>query len=142
MHDKEYFEIAGLIRKHLLELGLDEIAEFNNYAEYEGDDRRSPDGKTLVKLMLAAVDRYLAANAAETVEESLRIIAENIDEGTPPTRALVYVSDEPANSYERLDEPAEVVGLQNTAEIRAKLRRLEQHLLEDSEPAGQDGGAA
>ena len=37
--DVEYFELARPIRDHLLDLGLDDIADFNNYAEDEGEDR-------------------------------------------------------------------------------------------------------
>ena len=88
MDDKEYRELAGLIGEHLSQLGLDEILDLDSYGEYEGDDRKSPDGKTLIKLMLASFDRYLAANASETAEEALRIIADNIDEGTPPSGRL------------------------------------------------------
>ena len=88
MDDEEYFELARLIRNHLLDLDLDDIADFSNYTDDEGDERSLPDGRTLMKLMLASFDRYLAANAAETVEESLRIIASNIDEGAPPSRRL------------------------------------------------------
>jgi len=57
MDDEEYFELARVIRDHVLELGLDDIADFNNYVNDEGDDRSPPDGKTLIRLMLAAFDR-------------------------------------------------------------------------------------
>ena len=142
MDDVEYFELARLIRDYLLDLGLDDIADFNNYAEDEGEDRSPPNGKTLIKLMLAAFDRYLAANASETVEESLQIVASNIDEGEPPMRAAVHVRDDRMAAIQGREEPAEIVGLQNMVEVRTALRRLEQLLLEDFEPPGPDGGMA
>ena len=142
MGNEEYFELACLIRDHLLDLGLNDIADFSNYTEDGGEERSPPDGKTLIKLMLASFDRYLAANAAETVEESLRIIAGNIDEGEPPMRAFVHLSDDRLAVMEDREEPAEVVGLGNMAEMREALRRLERRLLDDPEPAGPDGGMA
>ena len=142
MDDNEYLEIARLIRDHLMDLGLDDIADFSNYAEYESDDQSPIDGKTLIKLMLAAFDRYLVANASETVEESLQIIASNIDEGIPPERALVHARDDRSASITGLEDPTEVVGLRNTAAMRTELRRLERLLLNDSEPSGPHGGMA
>ena len=142
MDDGEYFELARLIQGHILELGLDHIADFNNYANDEGEDSPPPDGKTLIRLMLAAFDRYLAANAAETVAESLQTIALNIDDGESPTRALVHPTDDRLAYIEGLDEPVEVVGLQNIVEIRTALKRLEQRLLEEAEPILPDGGMA
>ena len=140
MDDVEYFELARLIRDHLLDLGLDDIADFNNYMENEGDDRSPMNGKTLIKLMLGALDRYLAANSSETVDEALQILASNIDEGEPPTRAAVHVGDDRMAAIQGREEPVEVVGLQNMVEVRTALRRLEQLLLEDFEPSGPNGG--
>ena len=56
MDDEEYFELARLIRNHLLDLDLDDIADFSNYTDDEGDERSLPDGRTLMKLMLASFD--------------------------------------------------------------------------------------
>ena len=142
MDDREYFELAGLIGEHLSDLGLDEIADFNNYVEYEGDNRKSPDGKALIKQMLAAFDRYLTANASETVAESLQAIADNVDEGPPPTRAVVHVTDDRLASVEGRVVREELVGLQHIAETREALRDLGQLLLEDSEPPGSRGETA
>ena len=142
MDDIEYFELARLIRDHLLDLGLDNIADFNNYVEDEGEDRLPPDGKNLIKLMLAAFDRYLVANASETVQHALQIVARNIDEGEPPMRAAVHFGDDRMAAIQGRERPAEVVGLQNIVEVRTALRRLEQLLLEDSDPSGPDGDMA
>ena len=67
MDEEEYFKLAESIQHHISKLGLDDIANSDNYADYEGDDRLPPDGKTPIKLMLAAFDRYLAANSSETI---------------------------------------------------------------------------
>ena len=142
MDDKEYFELARLIRDHLLDLGLDNIADFNHYVEEEGEDRSPPNGKNLIKMMLAAFDRYLVANASETVQEALQIIARNIDEGEPPMRAAVHFEDDMMAAIQGRERPVEVVGLQNTVEVRTALRRLEQLLLEDFDTSGPDGEMA
>ena len=142
MNDSEYLEITRLIRDHLKHLGLDDIADFSNYAEYESDDPSPIDARTLIKLMLAAFDRYLVANASETVQESLRILAVNIDEGTPPEGALVHARDDRSESNTGAREPTMVAGLPNTVEMREALGRLERFLLEDFEPSGRDGGTA
>jgi hypothetical protein len=125
-----------------LELGLDDIADFNNYTTDEGVNRSLPDGQTLIRLMLAAFDRYLAANASEIVEESLQTIARNIDEGEPPSTALVHATDDRSASIQGLLEPAEVIGLQDTVEMRTALKHLEQRLLEDTESTLPDRGMA
>ena len=142
MDDKEYFDLAGLIGEHLSDLGLDEIADFNNYVEYEGDDPKLPDGKALIRQMLAAFDRYLAANASETVEEALQVIAGNIDERLPPTQAVVHVTDDQSASVEGRVVPEELVGLQHITETREALTDLGQFLLEDSKPPESRGEKA
>jgi len=90
--------------------------------------------------MLAAFDRYLAANASETAEEALQIIADNIDDGKPPQRAVVHARDDRVPSNKGPEGPEEVVGLQHIAETRAALRSLGQLLLEDPEHPEVDGG--
>ena len=37
MDDEEYLELAGLIGQRLSELGLDDIADFGNYMDEEGE---------------------------------------------------------------------------------------------------------
>ena len=59
MDGKEYFAIAGLIQDRPLEPGPEDVADLDNYREYEGDVRKSPHGKTLINQMLAAFDRSL-----------------------------------------------------------------------------------
>ena len=142
MDDEEYFELARLIRDHLLELGLDDIADFNRYLGDEDEGRPPPDGRTLVKLILRSFDRYLAANATETVEESLRIITNSIDEGERPEWALVHAGDHPMHGIRDREVPAEVMGLGRLAEVREALRGLERRLLEDSDSTAPDGGVA
>lgn len=139
MDDEEYLELARAIRDQLLEMGLDDIADFSNYAADESEERPPPDGKTLIKLMFASFDRYLAANAAETVTTSLEIIAENIDEGERPTQAFVYASDEWVAAAEGRKKQMEIGGLGNMAEMRKALKDLERRLLDDTESAEPKG---
>ena len=142
MDDEEFFDLARLIRDHLLELGLNDIADFDHYFGDEDEGRPLPDGRTLVKLILRSFDRYLAANSTETVEESLRIITNSIDEGERPEWALVHVGDHPMHGISDREVPAEVMGLGRLAEMREALRELERRLFEDSDPTAPDGGVA
>ena len=140
MDNEEYFVLARLIRDRLLELDLDEIAEFSNYMEDEGEDRLPPDGKSLVRGMLRAFDRYLAVNALETVEESLRIIGHNIDRSELDIRALVHPTNDGIDVVNGRDIAEPVPTLGNMSEVRNELAILEALLLEDAEDLGPDRG--
>lgn len=96
------------------------------------------DGKTLVKLILGAFRRYLVANASETVEVSLGIIRDSIDEGERPRSALVHLGDERAASMESREIAEPVSTLGNMSEVQSALTRLEELLHEDPEPSEPD----
>ena len=139
MNEEEYLALADLIGRHLVELGLGEIADLGNYMDNEGEERSPPDGRALIKLMLGAFDRYLAVNSAETVEESLEIIRGCIDEGERPGGVFVHLGEEELAVTVGRDGAEPIATLGNMSETRTALRRLAERLLEDSGPPEPDG---
>ena len=142
MTDEEYLQLARLIGERLGELGLDEIADFGNYLDDESEERSLPEGKVLIKRILGAFDRYLAANGAETVAGSLALIRESIDDGRAPERAFLHFDDERSASLAGREAAQSISTLGKLAEVRAELKRLEALLLEDSGPLEPGTGAS
>ena len=141
MDEEDYFELARSIRAHLEELGLHDIADFRNYMDDDDGERPPPDGRTLMKLMLEAFDRYLAVNASETVEEALRTIRESIDGEGAPSTALVHIEDERTAALEGREIAEPIATLGNMSEVRAALGRLGELLLADPEHPPPDRGS-
>ena len=142
MDDKEYLELAGLIGERLVELGLDDIADFGNYMDEEGEERSLPVGRTLVKRMLGALDRYLAANAAETVANSLLVIRNSLDDGLRPETALLHFDDDRLSALAGPEEGVPIPSLGNMVEVRSELHLLEEALMEPPPPSEPDTGAS
>ena len=142
MDDEEYLELARLIGQRLSELGLNDIADFGNYMDEEGEERSLPDGRTLVKRMLGAFDRYLAANAAEAVTESLFLIGNSLDDGARPESVMLHFEDDRLSGLAVADDGVPIPTLGNTAEIRSELHMLEAALMEASSPLEPDSGAS
>lgn len=142
MDDEEYLKLAGLIGRRLSELGLDDIADFGNYMDEEGEERSLPDGRTLVKRMLGAFDRYLAANAAEAVTESLLLIGNSLDDGARPESAILHFEDDRLSGLAGPDEGVPIPTLGNMVEIRSELHMLEAALMEASPPSEPDSSAS
>ena len=128
MTDEEYLILARLIGDRLGDLGLDDIADFGNYLDEEGEERSLPEGKVLIKRMLAAFDRFLAANAAETVAASLKLIQDNIDDGRFPESALLHFDDERSAFVAGGELVQTIPTLGDLAEVRLEIRRLEESL--------------
>ena len=141
MDDEEYLKLAALIGRRLSELSLDDIADFDNYMDEEGEERTLPDGRTLVKRMLGAFDRYLAANAAETVTESLMLIGNSVDDGPRPESAMLHFGDDRLSPLAGLEEGVPIPTLGNMVEIRSELRMLVEALMEPP-PAEPDSSAS
>ena len=134
MDDEDYLELAGLIGQRLEELGLDDIADFSNYMDEEGEERSLPDGRRLVKRMFGAFDRYLSANAAETVTESLLLIRNSLDDGPRPERAMLHFNDDRWSALAGREGSVPIPTIGNMAEVRRELRLLEEALMEPPEP--------
>lgn len=56
MDDEEWAELARIVRDHLQQAGLHEIADFDTYAD---EERQLPAGRDLVKAMLDALQNDL-----------------------------------------------------------------------------------
>ena len=131
MDDRDYLELARSFRDHFKALGLHDIADFRNYIENEDGERMLPDGRTLMKQMLEAFDRYLAMNASETVEEALTTIRKSIDGEEGPETALVHLEDERMATLERRGSAVPIATLGKLLEVRSELGRLREFLLSD-----------
>lgn len=142
MDDEEYLELAALIGRRLSELGLDDIAHFDNYMDEEDEERTLPDGRTLVKRMLGAFDRYLAANAAEAVTESLLLIHDNLDDGPRPEGAMLHFEDDRLSALAGSEEGVPIPTLGNMVEIRDELHMLEEALMEPPPASEPDIGVS
>ena len=142
MDDEEYLELAGLIGERLAELGLDDIADFANYMDEEGEERSLPDGRTLVKRMLGAFDRYLAANSAETVTESLLLIRNSLDDGTRPESAMLHFDDDRLSGLAGREGGVPIPSLGNMMEVRSELHMLVEALMEPPPPSEPGAGAS
>ena len=129
MDDEEYLELAGLIGARLSNLGLDDIADFGNYMDEEGGERSLPPGRILVKRMLEAFDRYLVANAAETVTESLSLIGNCTGAELGPDSALLHFDDARAAALSGRERVSPIPTLGYVAEVRGELRQLREALL-------------
>lgn len=140
MDDEDYFVLARSIRAHLEELGLHDIADFRNYMVDDDGERLPLDGRTLMKLMLEALDRYLAANASETVDEALGTIRESIDGEEAPSIALVHLEDERMAFLEGREIAEPIATLGKMSEAREALRELREVLLEDPESPEPERG--
>ena len=142
MDDKEYLKLAGLIGPRLSDLGLDDLADFSNYMDERGEERSLPDGRTLVKRMLGAFDRYLAANAAEAVTESLLLIGNSLDDGPRPESAMLHFEDDRLSALEGPEGGVPLPTLGNMKEVRRKLHVLEETLMEPPSPSEPDSSAS
>lgn len=133
MNEEDYIELARHIRGHLEDLGLNDIAEIRNYMDDEEGERPPLDGRTLTRQMLEALDRYLAVNASETVDEAFKTIRESIAGEEVPSIALVHREGERIAALEgrKIVEPIATLG--NMSEVREDLRKLGGLLLEDPE---------
>ena len=129
MEDEEYLELAELIGQRLSEIGLDDIADFGNYTDEAEEGRSLPDSRTLVKRMLGAFDRYLAANAAEAVTESLMLIGNSLDDGPRPKSAMLHIEDDRLSALAGPEEGVPIPTLGNMVEIRNELRMLAEALM-------------
>ena len=129
MDDEEYLDLAKLIGARLERLGLDDIADFGNYMDEEGEERSLPPGRILVKRMLEAFDRYLVANAAETVTESLSLIGDRTGAELGPGSALLHFDDDRAAALVGRERVGPIPTLGSVAEVRRELRLLGEALL-------------
>ena len=89
MNDEDYVELVQELNKHLSELGLHEIADVRYYMRDEEGERPPLDGRTLLRQLLEGVDRYLAVNASETMEQALGTIRRCIGSEEAPIAAFV-----------------------------------------------------
>ena len=129
MDDEEYLELAALIGARLARLGLDDIADVSNYMDEEMERRSLPHGRVLVKQMLEAFDRYLVANAAETVTESLSLIGNCTGAELGPESALLHFDDDRAAALAGRERVGPIPTLGHVAEVREDLRLLGEALL-------------
>ena len=129
MDDEDYLELAKLIGARLSDLGLDDIADFDSYIDEEGEERSPPSGRALVKQMLEAIDRYLVANAAETVTKSLSLIGNRTGAELGPGSALLHFDDDRAATLADRERIGPIPTLGYVAEIREELRLLGEALL-------------
>lgn len=129
MNEEDWQEIVRLIQRELTEVGLSNIADLGQYETQEGSERDLPDGKSLVELMLDALDRELSVRSDTTVRQSLFEIAEVIDEGPRPTAAVVFLGRD-RSSIEGRKEDEDLRGDKNIPAAIEELRGLVGQLRE------------
>ncbi|MCF6446149.1 hypothetical protein [Nereida sp. MMG025] len=129
MNEEDYRDLINLIRARLEALGLADIADLSNYTD-EMEGRRLPDGRTVVKLMLTALDRRLAANDSDVVQKSLWLIGDVIGDGKRPTSARIEHDPERA-LFEGRDFIEMVEGDHRVPAARAELQNLISALMAD-----------
>ena len=121
--EEDWREIVQLIRNELRGIGQDEIADLSNYEVRNGTERKPLDPRNLAIEMLNALQRDMVVRSSATVQESLDLLGQLIDEGECPTEAVVWVDQESSliegRSYrERLD------GIQGAEQADKELEQL------------------
>ena len=129
MDDEDYLELAKLIGARLENLGLGDIADFDNYMDEEGEERSLPPGRILVKRMLEAFDRYLVSNAAETATGSLALIGRCTGEELGSDSAMLHFDDERAAALVGRERVGPIPTLGYVAEVRRELSLLQEALM-------------
>lgn len=129
MDEDDWREIVQLIQDELREVGQEDIADLSNYEVREGAERFLPEPRHLVKEMLDALRRDMAARSSTTAQKSLRRLSQLIDEGERPKEAVVLVDPdrslvEGRETRERLD------GTPNVSEADEDLEQLIYQLAE------------
>ncbi|WP_170576248.1 hypothetical protein [Ruegeria atlantica] len=129
MDEEDWREIIQLIQSELRSIGHDEIADLSNYEEREGHARYLPDPRFVVKAMLDALRRDMAARSSSTVQDSIKRLGQLVDEGKKPTEAIVWL-DPVRSEVEARDHRELLVGNEAVPLALGELEELMGHLAE------------
>ena len=129
MNEDDWNEIVQLVQEELARVGRSDIADLRHYENWDGDERGYPDARTLVKLMLDALDRELSVRSPVTISRSLSTLNEIIDAGDRPSEVVVW-SDPERSAIEGRDSRHTLIGDDRIPEALEVLRQLIGNLLE------------
>ena len=90
MSDESWESALQLLRKKLRKMGRPDIADLSGYDCGEGNERRLPNDRTLVLMMLGALKNELRARSSEVMNESLERIKRIVKDGDAPEGVVVY----------------------------------------------------
>ena len=129
MDEEDWRDIVQLIQGELREIGQSEIADLSHYENREDTERFLPTSQDLVKKMLDALRREMSVRSSTTVQNSLTRLGKLIDEGEPPTKAVVWVDRD--RSIVESREPRELLdGDESVPEAVKELENLIGQLAE------------
>ena len=142
MNNDDYGKLAKFIRSQFAEFGLSDLADMYEYRILQEDGDRFPDNKTLVNLMLEALDRHLAVLSEDVVQNSIKIINGNLNISPKQEikQALLHYPSGISPDFEEKSEPEPIRGIQDISLLREQLRKVQQGLDMGREPPGSDKG--
>jgi hypothetical protein len=130
MEEEDFRELAQVIRQQLQELGLESVADIDNYVVDAEGERRRPSARVLVFEMLKAFDRHVALLDRSVYEHAMGGIREVISEGARPEDAVIQI-DPGVSEIVGARDLFSLRDVHDIGEVRVSLRRLIESLERD-----------